>query len=162
MTLTRQLRSSLARLKLESPCGFAAAFQVEFTAPKYLFQTYDEGWRNYYSRTGVLMKDPAVRWGFVNDGIATWAELKALDDHAIFDKATEFGLKYWTVVATSDGGSKSMGAFSRSDRDFTVSEREQLFNDFQRLHLLTLQGPETDPDFGEMLLELSIFYTHTN
>ncbi len=114
----------------------------------------------YYARNGVIMKDPAVRWGFANDGIASLSELQELDDQGVFDKASEFGLNYWTVMATSDSGSKSIGAFSRSDRDFTDSEREQLFADFQSLHRLTRQGPEAEPEFGEMLLELSIQYTH--
>lgn len=158
--LTDQLRTLLTRLKQQSPSGFAAAFQVAFTTPKYLFQTYDEEWMNYYSTMGIVMKDPAVRWGFANDGIASWSELKEMDDHGVFDKATEYGLNYWAVMATSESGSKSIGAFSRSDKEFSDSEREQLFADFQSLHLLTLQGPETEPEFGEMLLDLSIKHTH--
>lgn len=161
MNLTDQLRSLLTRLKRQSPCGFATAFQVVFTTPKYLFQTYDEEWANYYSKMGVVMKDPAVRWGLANDGIASWPELQKLDDHGIFNKAAEFGLNYWTAMATFDSGSKSLGAFSRSDRNFTGDECEQLFADFQDLHRLTLQGPEAEPEFGEVLLDLSIKHTHT-
>lgn len=160
MTLTEQLKSLLTQLKLQSSSGFAIAFQVEFTTPKYLFQTYDEEWMHYYSKMGLVMKDPAVRWGFSNDGIASWPELQKLDDHGVFDKATEFGLNYWAVMATSDSGSKSIGAFSRVERNFTDGEREQIFADFQSLHRLTLQGPETEPEFGDMLLDLSIQHTH--
>lgn len=160
MTLTKQLRSLLAGLKKQSPSGFAMAFQVAFTTPRYLFQTYEEDWMNYYSTMGLVMKDPAVRWGFVNDGIASWPDVQKLDDFGVFPKAAEFGLNYWAVMATSLSGSKSIGAFSRSDKDFTEEEREKLFADFQSLHLLTLQGPEAEPEFGEMLLDLSILYTH--
>ncbi len=160
MNLSDQLRSLLTRLKLQSPCGFAAAFHVEFTTPRYLFQTYDEDWMTYYSTMGIVMKDPAVRWGFANDGIASWDELQKLDDHGVFDKAAEFGLNFWAVMATSDSGSKSIGAFSRSDKDFNDGERDQLFADFLSLHRLTLQGPEAEPEFGEMLLDLSIRHTH--
>ncbi|QDY71144.1 autoinducer binding domain-containing protein [Qingshengfaniella alkalisoli] len=160
MSLTDQLRSLLTSLKQQSPSGFAAAFQVEFNTPKYLFQTYADDWMGYYSSMGIVMKDPAVRWGFTHDGIASWSELKALDEHGVFDKATEYGLNYWAVMATSDSGSKSIVAFSRSDKDFTDREREQLFADFLSLHRLTLQGPEIEPEFGEMLLDLSIRHTH--
>ncbi|WP_108485108.1 autoinducer binding domain-containing protein [Oceaniglobus ichthyenteri] len=160
MKLTDQFRSLLTRLQTQSPDGFAAAFQVVFATPKYLFQTYDEGWMTYYSQMGIVMKDPAVKWGFTHDGIAPWSELEKLDEHGVFIKAAEFGLNYWTVMATSEHGSKSIGAFSRSDRDFTQAEREQIFADFQSLHVLTLQGPETEPDFGEMLVDLSIWHTH--
>lgn len=58
------------------------------------------------------------------------------------------------------GRSKSIGSFSRSERDFTDVEREKLFADFQSLHRLTLRGPEADPEFGETLLNLSILHTH--
>jgi len=147
-------------LKQQSPCGFAAAFQVSFATPRYLFQTYDDEWMNYYSKMGIVMKDPAVKWGFSNDGVASFSDLVELDDHGVFDKAKEFGLEYWAVMATSDGGSKSIGAFSRSDRDFTGMERDEIFADFQTLHRLTLQGPEAEPEFGAMLLDLSIRHTH--
>ncbi|MCQ0091753.1 transcriptional regulator [Roseovarius sp. M141] len=160
VNLIDDLRSLLTRLKQQSPCGFATAFQVAFTTPKYLFQTYGDDWMNYYSSKGIVMKDPAVLWGFANDGIASWPELQKLDNHGVFEKATEFGLNYWAVMATSESGSKSIGAFSRSDRDFTDDEREQIFADFQSLHRLTLQGPESEPEFGEMLLDLSIRHTH--
>lgn len=160
MNLTDQLRSLLTGLKRQSPGGFAAAFQVSFMAPRYLFQTYDDEWMNYYSRMGVVMKDPAVRWGFSNDGIASWDELQQLDSAGVFAKAAEFGLNHWAVMATSESGPKSIGAFSRLERPFTDAEREQLYADFRRLHHLTLQGPETEPEFGEMLVDLSIRYTH--
>jgi len=160
VSLTDQFRSLLTRLKQQSPCGFAAAFQVSFATPRYLFQTYDDEWMNYYSKMGIVMKDPAVKWGFSNDGVASFSDLVELDDHGVFDKAKEFGLEYWAVMATSDGGSKSIGAFSRSDRDFTGMERDEIFADFQTLHRLTLQGPEAEPEFGAMLLDLSIRHTH--
>nr|WP_226779151.1 autoinducer binding domain-containing protein [Oceaniglobus trochenteri] len=160
MNLTSQLRLLLTRLKLQSPGGFAAAFHVDFATPKYLFQTYDAAWMAYYSQKGIVMKDPAVRWGFANDGIAPWSELKAMDEHGVFDKAVEFDLNHWCVMATSEHGSKSIGAFSRSDNDFTKAEIEQIHADFISLHNLTLQGPETEPEFGEMLVDLSIQHTH--
>lgn len=159
MNLTERLKTLLARLKLQSPRGFATAFQIEFATPKYFFHTYDAEWMNYYSQKGIVMKDPAVRWGFANDGIASWSDLQDLDDYGIFDKAAEFGLNYWTVMATSDNGLKSIGAFSRSDREFSDDERKHLFTSFKSLHLLTFQGPEIEPEFGEMLLELSIQHT---
>lgn len=159
MNLTDQLSSLLARMKLQSPRGFAAAFQIDFATPKYFFHTYDAEWMRFYSQEGLIMKDPAVRWGFANDGIASWSDLQELDDHGVFSKAAEFGLNYWTVMATSENGLKSIGAFSRSDTNFSDSEREQIFRDFLSLHRLTFQGPEVEPEFGEMLLELSIRQT---
>ncbi|WP_157937610.1 autoinducer binding domain-containing protein [Oceaniglobus roseus] len=160
MSLIDELRLLLTNLKTMAPQGFAAAFHVDFATPKYLFQTYDDAWMTYYSASGLVMKDPAVRWGFSHDGIAPWADLVAMDSHKVFEKAAEYGLHHWCVVATSERGSKSIGAFSRGDAPFSDEEREAVFADFQRLHLLTLQGPESDPGFGKMLHDLSIQHTH--
>lgn len=161
MTLTSELRKLLARLKLQSPAGFAAAFHVVFITPKYLFQTYPKAWADLYSRTGLQMKDPAVKWGFGNNGIATWDELQAIDTDNVFPMAAEYGMKHWTIVATMDQGSKSIGAFSRNEPGFSPEDQEQIFADFMALHHLTLKGPETEPGFGDMLHDLSIDLTHS-
>lgn len=160
MNLTDQLRELLTRLKQQSPSGFAAAFHVTFATPKYLFQSYADDWMNYYSANGLVMKDPAVKWGLSNDGIAQWSNVQEYDTDGVFTKAAEYGLNYWAIVATSENESKSIGAFARGDSDFTDAERKAIFADFSTLHLLTLQGPETEPEFGNMLRELSVRHTH--
>ena len=160
MTHRDEVQELLERLKGMAPAGFAAAFHVDFIAPRYLFQTYDEAWMTYYSAEGLVRKDPAVRWGFENDGIAPWDELEARDSEGVFAKAAEHGLHHWAVVATSEGGSKSMGAFSRGDRAFTDPEFANVFSLFGELHLLTRQGIEVDPEFGKMLEDLSVKLTH--
>ncbi len=155
-----ELRASLIQMKSQAPTGFAAAFHVDFVTPRYLFQTYDEAWMNYYSSAGLVLKDPAVRWGFDNDGIAAWPDLVALDSEGIFDRAAEHGLNHWAVVATSRRGSKSIGAFSRAETSFSPDEKREVLTTLERLHDLTHRGLEIDPEFDRMLTALSVNLTH--
>ncbi|SPJ25519.1 autoinducer binding domain-containing protein [Palleronia abyssalis] len=160
MTLTEELRGLLERLKAEAPKGFAAAFHIDFTAPRYLFQTYDEAWRTYYSTAGLVMKDPAVKWGFTHDGIAPWSDLEDLDTEGVFTTAAEYGLHYWAVIATSTGGSKSIGAFARGETAFSDADKNRIQVLFEELHVLTRKGIDVDPEFGAMLSALSVTLTH--
>ena len=131
-------------LKALAPTGFAAAFIVEFAAPRYLFQTYDLEWKNHYSSTGMVMLDPAVRWGFVNDGIADLDALVAMDEADVFGQAREYGLIHWAVVATSDGGKKSFGAFSRPDAPYEVDEQARILALLTEAHWLAIAATEDD------------------
>lgn len=155
-----ELRDSLIYMKSLAPSGFAAAFHVDFVTPRYLFQTYDDAWMNYYSSAGLVLKDPAVRWGFDNDGIATWPDLLALDSEGVFKRAAEHGLNHWAVVATSKMGSKSLGAFSRQETAFTDEEKSDILAMVEKLHDLTRRGIDIDPEFDQMLTALSVNLTH--
>ena len=160
MTPKDELLELLERLKALAPAGFAAAFHVDFVAPRYLFQTYGDAWMAHYSEKGLVRKDPAVRWGYQNDGIAAWPEVSGLDTEGVFDAAAEHGMAHWSVMATSEGGSKSIGAFSRSDKAFDPAEEAALFETFKVLHHLTRQGLDIDPEFGAVLSALSVKLTH--
>ena len=113
MSKADQIDAIIAELRTLAPAGFATAFRVSYAAPRYLFQTYPPDWMDYYSTAGVVMDDPAVRWGFANDGIADWQTLTEMDDKGIFGTARDYGLNHWAVVAFSSDDAKSFGAFTR-------------------------------------------------
>ena len=154
------LEELLLRLMALAPAGFAAAFHVDFITPRYLFQTYEEGWRHHYSSHGLVLKDPAVRWGFHNDGIADHEDLVALDTEGVFSDASRHGLHHWAVVATSRLGLKSIGAFSRRDAEFSQDDKVEIQEVFETIHRLTHRGIEIDPEFDQMLTALSVNLTH--
>ena len=154
------LEELLLRLMALAPAGFAGAFHVDFITPRYLFQTYGEDWRTYYSFNGLVMKDPAVRWGFQNNGIAAWEDLVALDAEGVFAAAAKHGLNHWAVVATSELGLKSIGAFSRETTPFSQDEKLEIQKVFETIHALTHRGVEADPELDRMLTALSVNLTH--
>ncbi len=154
------LKELLLRLRALAPAGFAAAFHIDFITPRYLFQTYAWSWKSYYSTNGLVLKDPAVKWGFRNDGVATWSELVALDTEGVFAAAAEHGLNHWAVVATSRSKLKSIGAFSRETEAFSSAETEEIRGLFECMDELTRRGIDIDPEFDQMLTALSVNLTH--
>jgi LuxR family transcriptional regulator len=160
MVAIDQVSEILTDLKTISPTGFAIALHIDFTTPRFLIQTYDDAWMQYYSSNGLHMKDPAVLWGFQNNGMASDDDLMALDSHGVFEDAKRFGLNNWAVLSTAEHGSKSISAFSRPDRGFNEAERARLSEDFQKLHSITLSAADADPSFAELMNRLSVSLTH--
>ena len=154
-----RIEGIVKELRALAPAGFAAAFHVSFSAPRYLFQTYDPDWMEYYSSAGVVMDDPAVRWGFANVGIADWDALVEMDERKVFDTARAYGLNHWTVVATDAEDSKSFGAFARKDAPFTDAEKQLILDLLTEAHCLSVVAP-SDPKLDSYLSKMSLRLTH--
>lgn len=137
-----------------SPAGFAIGLHLEFTTSKYIFQTYKKDWMEEYSRRGFLLADPTVRWGIENLGFIRWSDLAAQDSAGVLSAAAEFGLTYGVSVAVEDAGSRSLGSFAATDREFTDTEIENLTIALSRLHALT-NGIETDSPSDKGLRRLA-------
>ncbi len=72
--------AAIARLDALCPAGYAMALHISYTTPKFLFQAYDSDWMEQYSKQGLVLKDPTVKWGFENTGTINWRDLKDLDE----------------------------------------------------------------------------------
>ena len=147
----------LASLRSAYPAGFAIALHIEFTAPKYLLQAYPADWIDTYSREGLVLHDPAVRWGFAHTGAVRWSALDDPGEARVMARAAEHGLRYGVTLALDAGGSRSMAGFARGDRVASDAEIARLTDDLAALHALT-QGLETlTPQFHETLKRMSIY-----
>ena len=153
-----RISSLLARLHQASPAGFAIALHVRFTAPKYLFQSYDKAWLDTYSREGLVLHDPVVRWGFSNVGTIRWSELD--DPAGVMQRAAQHGLGFGVVVALLRDGLRTMAGFARSDRDFTDEEVDVLTDHLVELHDLTEPVEALSPNVHQTLKQMSIYLTH--
>ena len=142
------------------PSGYALALHITFTTPNFLFQTYDKKWTEHYTQNGMVLFDPVVRWGFENTGITTWGALKEDDKNGVLDKASEFGLKYGTVISLIDGESRSIGGFARPDRDHTDDETATLKTLLLKIHQHTADSPELSEFDRAALKSLSVSLTH--
>ncbi|WP_291335699.1 autoinducer binding domain-containing protein [Albidovulum sp.] len=148
----------LAKLHAASPAGFAIALHVRFTAPRYLFQSYAKEWLDTYSREGLVLHDPVVRWGFTHEGTIRWS---ALDDPAgVMDRAAAHGLRHGAVVAFVRDGSRTMAGFARGDRELTDDEIATLKRILEDLHDLTGTVETFSPDVHMTLKQMSIYLTH--
>lgn len=150
----------LSRLRQRSKAGFAIALHVSFTTPKYLLQSYDKEWLDIYSRRGMVMNDPTVRWAFANNGAIRWSALAEEDQAGVLDLAAKYGMAYGVTIAMADGGSKSMASFARADREMSDIDVAGLTTDLRQLHLGTLGTEKVRPEIHEILRQLSIYLTH--
>ena len=105
-----------------SPVGYYIALRIGFAFPLEEFNQMPNAWLELYTREGLLIDDPAVRWAHAHRGITRWS---ALDDPlGIFAKAWRLGLRYGAVASVSDrsSGVRSYALYVREDREF--SDRE--------------------------------------
>ena len=79
VTQVSQANDLLRRLHERSPTGFAIGLHIQFTTPRYFFQSYSKEWLDAYSAKGFVMNDPIVHWGFSNEGSIRWRDLAQTD-----------------------------------------------------------------------------------
>lgn len=153
-----RISSLLARLHQASPAGFAIALHVRFASPKYLFQSYDKEWLDAYSRDGLVLHDPVVRWGFSHEGTIRWSELE--DPAGVMQRSAQYGLRFGIVVALLRDGWRTMAGFARSDREFTADEVRALTEYLVELHDRTEPVEALSPVVHQTLKQMSIYLTH--
>jgi len=155
------VRENLAELQELCPKGFAVALHVNFTTPRFLFQTYERDWMREYSSKGMVLDDPTVRWGLEHEGLIDWAELETDDAKGVLAQARAHGLNHGFTLALVDTDSRSVGSFVREDRAFRDEEKEQVQARFRSLHEATLLGSEqAAASMADFLKSLSVELTH--
>lgn len=163
--MDRQTRTSeiLSRLRAAHPVGFAIALHVKFTAPQYLFQAYASDWIDLYTREGLVLRDPTVRWGFVNSGAIRWSALADPggdpEGADVMRLAAEHGLAYGFTLANDAGGSRSIASFARPEREATEAEIEAAAAELATLHDLTRGIEVLTPRFHDALKQMSMYLT---
>jgi LuxR family transcriptional regulator, quorum-sensing system regulator SdiA len=148
MTAFDAVEDSLNQLATSSPAGFAIGLHLEFTTSKYIFQHYSRTWMEEYSRRGLILIDPTVRWGIENEGWIRWSDLAALDSGGVLAAAAEFGLTYGVSISVVGPSSRSLGSFATSEREFTEAEIAALAENLRRMHDSTA---DVVPDSSEDL-----------
>lgn len=157
---TSQLEISqvLGELNKLAPAGYALGFHIQYTTPKFMFQTYKKEWLEYYSQNGLLMSDPMVAWGFEQAGACRWSGLQ--DPAGVLVKAAEYGMRFGIVCASDSDGSRSIGGFSREDREFTDLEISTITAAVDDLHANTADQAQLSDETIEQLKKMSVMVTH--
>jgi LuxR family transcriptional regulator len=153
-----EISELLIKLYERAPAGYALGFHVEFTTPKFVFQTYPRAWLDYYSSNGLIMSDPMVAWGFEHEGACRWSALN--DPAGVMKLAAEYGMKFGVVIATSSGDSRSICGFANANREFTDIEIKELEADVNSLHESTAEQAQLSPETIQQLKNMSILVTH--
>lgn len=156
--MTNQLEISPVLERIGSLCtaGYAIGLHIKFSTPTFFFQSYDKAWLEHYSKSGMVIHDPIVRWGFENTGAADWSDLKEIDERGILIESAKYGLNYGVAISQVQDGSRSIAGFSRTDRKFTEDEITDLQGMLAQLHNLTLNQTKLSGAERAALKQLSI------
>lgn len=149
---------ALGRLHKISPAGYALGFHIKMMAPTYVFQTYPKAWLAHYSSAGLVMVDPMVAWGFVNEGTERWSNLD--DSSGVMAQAAEYGMKFGIVISLVTGNSRSLGGLARSDREFTDDEVARIVTDVGLIHDATAGTTTLSPETLAHLKKMAVMVTH--
>lgn len=153
-----EISEVLGELKELAPAGYALGFHIQYTTPKFMFQTYPKDWLDYYSQNGLIMSDPMVAWGFENVGSCRWSIIN--DPTGVMQKASEYGMKFGIVCARDNAGSRSIGGFARSDREFNDDEINAITTAFEVLHSGTTDQAQLSDETVAQLKKMSVMVTH--
>jgi LuxR family transcriptional regulator, quorum-sensing system regulator SdiA len=105
--------------------GFYIAFRLEFLLPEFEYKTFPRAWVHTYTRLGLMMFDPVMRWIYANTGAVRWSEIDLPDTHGILPRAAGYGLKFGVAISMLDPvdtSVRSFGNFCRSDRELSDAE----------------------------------------
>lgn len=131
----------LHQLALLAPAGYSIGLHIRFTAPLFMFQTYDPEWLDHYTENGYVLRDPMVAWGFSTTGTIRWSDSSLPDPFGLFKIAAKHGLTHGATVACGPIKSRTIASFARSDREFTDHEIAACAAIVHRLHDMT-EPPE--------------------
>lgn len=112
-----------------APAGHYLALRVGFAFPQEEVNALPSAWVDHYTRHGYLAADPVLRWSFGSEGVCRWSEIRLPDPRAVLVAARDHGLVYGLAVSVRGappGGLRSIGAFARSDREYTDEETDLL------------------------------------
>lgn len=136
---------------LIAPAGHYLALRVGFAFPTEERVELPRAWIAEYTRGGLMLLDPVMKWVYQNRGAARWSELAFPDPAGVLQAAARHGLVFGAAVAVSDAsqiGQRSFGSFARSDREFSDEELAILTEEVQALHLA--KAPPTNLTKAEL------------
>ena len=81
-----------------------------------------------------MLCDPMISWGVSHQGVSRWSETGIPDPHNVLGQASDFGLNYGVVVSCGPMSLRSIGGFSRSDREFTDDEMARVLQLVNLMH----------------------------
>lgn len=150
MEFKQQVEANLSQMQEQSSAGFAIGLHLAFTTSKYIIQTYPTDWMDEYSKQGMLLADPTVRWGIENLGAIRWSVLQDSDEAGVIAAAATFGLRYGVSIAVERGGSRSLGSFASTAGEFDDATIAKLTAELEALHDITKDIEAGSSDDAQM------------
>ncbi|PYE85499.1 helix-turn-helix transcriptional regulator [Pseudoroseicyclus aestuarii] len=119
-----------------APAGYYLALRVGFAFPIEEVNALPKAWVDHYTRGGLLLDDPVMRWVHGHTGTVRCSELAQSDPVGVLQQAKRFGMVYGLVAAVTDakGPERSWGMFMRDDREYDDAEAVRLLALVEALH----------------------------
>ncbi|WP_116600146.1 helix-turn-helix transcriptional regulator [Primorskyibacter marinus] len=117
--------------------GYHLALRVGFAFPEYECNSLPQEWVEIYTRDGLMIFDPIIRWVYDNSGYTRWSDISNGDERKVLTTAASFGLQYGAAISVmydDAPGLRSFGSFARADREFKDDELELLSCAVGELH----------------------------
>jgi len=140
-----------SEFSLIANAGCYVALRLGFAFPVDERNEFPVEWVEYYTRNGLMLRDPVVRWVYENSGWARWSSLSESDNHGVLAKARRYGLNFGVVICCATKNPKeqrSYGTFARSDREFSREEISLL--EFHLYHMHEISAPPTNLTNAEL------------
>lgn len=120
-----------------APAGYHLAVRVGFAFPELEHNALPLAWIHRYTRDGLMLYDPVIRWIYANTGSIRWSSIELDDPRGVIELAEDHGLKFGVAVSVFDSdnlGLRTFGTFARADREFSDSEILELEAKLSALH----------------------------
>jgi LuxR family transcriptional regulator len=120
-----------------SPAGHLICLRLLFAAPLLEINALPPLWVEQYTRQGLMVADPVIRWIHANEGVTRWSRIALEDPRGVLAAAGAQGLRFGAAVSHLDPGPgrpRSFGLFARSDREFTDEELATLLTFLRAQH----------------------------
>lgn len=144
----------LDQLHKTAPGGYYLALRVGFAFPVLEVNAFPAEWVDHYSRQGLMLRDPAVRWAYTAFGAKRWSGFEE-PEHGVFEAAKEHGLKYGAVISCGqheESSQRSYALVARPDREFDDKELAMLFGRLTDMHASTAPPPLTAAELEALRL----------
>lgn len=133
--------ATLAQL---APSGHYIALHIGFAFPMVEKNVLPPEWIDHYTRNGLMMHDPVIRWVYAHTGAIRLSAVPGPDPRGVLREAQGFGLHFGVAVSCTDGGAegfRSFATFFRPDREYSDDEIAVLEQRLWRLHADRLPPP---------------------
>ena len=119
--MLNRIEASLATM---SPRGCMIGYHVRYSRPVRRVCTYPSDWITEYTRLNMIVADPSVIWGVMNEGALRWSDFAGHvpDPLDVMGQAASMGLRHGVTVSCGPPESRSIMGAARADREFTDPE----------------------------------------
>lgn len=148
-----RLQEFTDQIGMLAPAGFYVALRVGFSFPTEELNQLPDPWVEHYTKHGLVVYDPMMKWVYATTGVARISELHAADPMGVVPTAALFGLVHGAVASahlSTDHGRRSFGFFFRGDREYQTAELELLNSMLSMLHADQTLPLEVNPTAAEI------------